>query len=184
MKSESKPDPTGANSRRVFFQKLGTAAAVSSLAASVSSAQQPAAPPKPAVPGLPGAGFRQEGNFIPQPGPLSKEPMPTITLGKHKVSRLWLGVNGIGTHYSNPLSRFFREWNTPEQLMQVFAHCDELGINVRIQTQDQINQYNKQHNGKMLFTCNAECPINPDGSIGDPRPMLKKLAALGPIAIH
>src|ERR1019366_8371561 len=66
----------------------------------------------------PGAGFRQEGNFIPQPGPLSKEPMPTITLGKHKVSRLWLGVNGIGTHYSNPLSRFFRQWNTPEELMR------------------------------------------------------------------
>ena len=40
----------------------------------------------------------------------------------------------------------------------VLQHCEELGINVRIQTQDQINQYNKEHNGKMLFSLQRELP--------------------------
>jgi hypothetical protein len=143
------------------------------VAASVSSAQQPAAP----APGVPG--IANERNFMPQPGPLSQQPMPTIRLGKHTVGRLWLGINGIGTHYSQPLSRTFREWSTPEQLMKVLGHCEELGINVRIQTQNQVNQYNQDHNGKMLFTCNSGLARS-----GDPKEALKKVAALGPIAIH
>jgi hypothetical protein len=78
------------------------------------------------------------------------------------------------------LGRTYREWNTPEQQMKVFKHCEELGINMRIQTRDQINQYNKEFGGKMLFSCNSEV----FGSKGDPREGLKKLAANGPIAIH
>ena len=175
MKSKSKPGPANQKSRRAFIRKIGTAAAASGLAAGSSSAQQASAP---------GAGLRSEHDFRPEPGPLSKQPMPTINLGKHKVGRLILGVNGIGTHYSDPLSRTYREWNTPEQQMRYFKHCEELGINLRIQTQDQINKYNAEYGGKMLFSCNGFCPIQPDGSAGDPRPMLKKLAALGPIAIH
>jgi len=186
MKSKSKPGPADRKSRRAFIQKIGTAAAATGLAAGSSSAQQTPAGPgqRPAAPGLPGAGFRNERDFVRQPGPEAQQPMPTIQLGKHKVSRLWLGVNGIGQHYSDPLRRTYYEWNTPEQFMKSLKRCDELGINVRIQTQDQVNQYNKQYDGHVLFTCNASCPILPDGSIGDPRPMLKKLAALGPIAIH
>jgi hypothetical protein len=175
MTSKSDPDPAGGKSRRAFVQKLGTVAAASSLAAGDSPAQQPS---------VPGAGVRPENEYVPQPGPLSKQPMPTINLGKHKVGRLILGVNGIGLHYSNPLLRSYREWNTPEQQMLSFKRCEELGINMRIQTTDQINQYNAKYGGKMLFTCNAFSPIQPDGSVGDPRPMLKKLVALGPIAIH
>jgi hypothetical protein len=77
MKSKSKPGPAGEKSRRAFMQKIGTAAAASSLAASVSSAQQ-----KKAVVGEPGAGFRNERDFVPQPGPEAQQPMPTINLGK------------------------------------------------------------------------------------------------------
>jgi hypothetical protein len=169
MNSESKPDLTGEDSRRRFMQKLGTVAAVSSVAASVSSAQQ--APPRPPAVGLPG--MADERNFRPEPGPLSKEPMPTIRLGKHDVSRLMLGINGIGTHYSDPLNRTFREWNTPAQLMEVLKHCEELGINCRIQTNTQVNDYNKANNGKMMFTCNGYNPISKDGTIEDPRPLIK-----------
>jgi hypothetical protein len=110
--------------------------------------------------------------------------MPTIRLGKHQVGRVILGTNGIGTHYSTVLSRTFREWNTPEQLMKVFKHCEELGINMRIQTRDQINQYNKEFGGKMLFSCNSSMPRRADWSLGDPTKALKEAAALGPIAIH
>jgi hypothetical protein len=179
MNSKSKPGSAGENSRRDFIQRIGTAAAASSLAASVSSAQQQ----KPVV-GEPGAGFRAERDFVRQPGPEAQQPMPTINLGKHKIGRLCLGINGIGSHYSDPLSRTYRQWATPDQLMKTLKHCDELGINLRIQTQNQVNDYNKQNDGHMLFSCNASHPILPDGSIGDPRARLKTLAALKPIAIH
>ena len=106
--------------------------------------------------------------------------MPTIRLGKHEVGRLVLGVNGIGTHFSDVLGRTFREWNTPEQQMRVFKHCEELGINLRVQTRDQINKYNAEYVGKMLFSCNSEV----FGSKGDLKETLKKMAETGPIAIH
>ena len=80
MNSEYKPGPVDGKSRRAFIQKIGTAAAASSLAASVSAAQQPPAPPARAP------------ETWPEPGPLSKQPMPTIRLGKHQVGRLVLGI--------------------------------------------------------------------------------------------
>jgi hypothetical protein len=170
MSSESKPDPAGEKSRRDFLQRIGTVAAASSVAANVSAAQQA---PAPAVPGI-----ADERNFRPQPGPLSKQAMPTIRLGKHDVGRLVLGINSIGSHFSDVLGRTYREWNTPAQLTQVFKHCEELGINLRVQTRDQINQYNKEHGGKMLFSSSSGL------SGADPAGTLKKVAATGPIAIH
>jgi hypothetical protein len=104
--------------------------------------------------------------------------MPTIRLGKHQVGRLILGINGIGQHFSQVLARAYREWNTPEQQVLRLKSCDELGINLRVQTRDEINQYNKEHGGKMLFSSSV-------GLSGpDPKKALKDAAALGPIAIH
>jgi len=174
MNSEFKPDPAGENSRRDFIQKIGAVAAASSVAANASAAQQPPAPGRP-----------PEREFRAEPGPLSKQPMPKIRLGKHEVSRLVLGTNGIGTHYSTVLSRTYREWNTPQQMMQYFKHCEELGINMRIQTRDQINQYNKEFGGKMLFSSNAEFFTRGTGPSREQlQESLKKQIANGPIAIH
>jgi hypothetical protein len=175
MSVGSKRGPTDKKSRRAFIQKIGTIAAASSIAADASSAQQAT---------VPAPSRENERNFRPEPGPLSKQPMPTIRLGKHEVGRLVLGVNGIGTHFSDVLGRTYREWNTPEQQMRVFKHCEDLGINLRVQTRDQINQYNKEFGGKMLFTCNSSYPRQPDGTVGDPKTTLKTIAATGPIAIH
>jgi hypothetical protein len=138
MNSKSKLGSAGEKSRRAFIQKIGTAAAASSLAASVSAAQQPPAQ-------------RRAAETWPEPGPLSKQPMPTMRLGKHEVGRLILGINGIGSHFSTVLGRTYREWNTPEQQVQALKHCEELGINLRVQTRDQIKKYNAEHGGKMLF---------------------------------
>src|SRR5271157_5381043 len=102
MNSESKPDPAGENSRRDFLQRIGAVAAASTVAANASAAQQPPA----AAAGVPG--IADERNFRPEPGPLSKQPMPKIRLGKHEVGRLVLGVNGIGTHFSSVLGRVYR----------------------------------------------------------------------------
>jgi hypothetical protein len=171
MKSNTKPGPAGKKSRRAFIQRVGTAAAASSLAASVSAVQQPPAP-------------RRAPETWAEPGPLSKQPMPTIRLGKHEVGRLILGVNPVGLHFSEMLRRTHREWYTPEQEMRVFKRCDELGINLRIQTRDQINKYNAQYGGKMLFSSQDSFKWNQDGSVQDPTKAIKEMAALGPIAIH
>jgi hypothetical protein len=96
MKSKSKPGPAGEKARRAFIQRIGTVAAASSLVGSAGSAQQtPASGQRPAAPGLPGAGFPQERDFIPQPGPEAKQPMPTINLGKHQYSSLNKHFYGI-----------------------------------------------------------------------------------------
>jgi len=174
MTSKSKPGSTGEKSRRDFIQKIGTVAAVSSVAAS-ANAQQP--------PAQPATEPRRRAEPLPEAGPLSKQPMPTIRLGKHTVGRLILGTNGIGMHYSTPLMRMYREWNTPEQQMQSFKHCEELGINMRIQTTVQINQYNKEFGGHMLFSSNGDSfprGANPP----DPKIAINRLAANGPMAIH
>jgi hypothetical protein len=169
MNSKSKPGSTGEKSRRDFIQKIGTAAAASSLAASVSAGQQAPAP-------------RRAPETWPEPGPLSKQPMPTIRLGKHEVGRLILGINGIGSHFSTVLGRTFRAWNTPEQQVQSLKHCEELGINLRVQRGDQINRYNKEHGGKMLFSSSMEYPIGQ--STADIVKQVKSMAAIGPITIH
>ena len=171
MNSKPKLGSAGVKSRRDFIQKIGTAAAASSLAASASAAQQPPAP-------------RRAPETWPEPGPLSKQPMPTMRLGKHQVGRLILGINGIGSHFSEVLRRTYSAWNTPEQQMKVFKHCEELGINLRIQTRDQINQYNKEHGGKLLFSSQGSYSRFPTGEVRDPTKIIKDMAALGPIAIH
>ncbi len=110
--------------------------------------------------------------------------MPTIRLGKHDVGRLILGVNSVGLHFSEMLRRTHREWYTPEQEMKVLKRCDELGINLRIQTRDQVNKYNAQYGGKMLFSSQGSYAWSPDGKAQDPTKLIKDMAALGPIAIH
>jgi hypothetical protein len=171
MNSESKPNPAGEKSRRAFIQKVGTAAAASSLAAAASSAQQPRARGRAPEP-------------WPEAGPLAKQPMPTIRLGKHQVGRLVRGTNRIGLHYSEPLRRTFAEWNTPEQEMLTFKRGEELGINMRVQTTDQINEYNAKYGGKMLFSSQGSYSRSSDGKVQDPKKLIKEMAARGPIAIH
>jgi len=171
MKSKSKPGSAGEKSRRAFIHKIGTAAAASSLAASVSAAQQPPAP-------------RRAPESWPEPGPLSKQPMPTIRLGKHEVSRLIIGTNGVGQHFSEVLRRSYNAWNTPEQQVQRYKRCEELGINCMVQAGGRIAQYNKEHGGKMLFCNQGSFSRSPDGSVQDPTKLIKEMAALGSIAIH
>jgi hypothetical protein len=171
MNSKSKSGSAGEKSRRAFIHKIGTAAAVSSLAANASAAQQPPPP-------------RRAPETWPEPGPLSKQPMPTIRLGKHQVSRLIIGTNGVGQHFSEVLRRTYNAWNTPEQQMQRYKHAEELGINCMVQARDRIAQYNKEYGGKMLFCNQGSYSRFPTGEVRDPTKEIKEMAALGSIAIH
>jgi hypothetical protein len=82
------------------------------------------------------------------------------------------------------LARGYREWNTPQQQVQIYKHCEELGINLRIQTRDQIVKYNAEYGGKMLFSSQGSYSRFPTGEVRDPTKLIKDMAAVGPIAIH
>ena len=119
MNSKSELGPAGENSRRGFMQKLGTLAAASSVAASASAQSLP----------LPARSGGRGGPTRPEPGPLAKQPMPTVRFGKHEIGRLIMGVNGPGAHFSVKEGADARAWLTPERILEENRHMEELGIN-------------------------------------------------------
>jgi hypothetical protein len=64
--------------------------------------------------------------------------MPTVRIGKYNVSRLILGINVPGLHFSDRLVQDARAWNTPERRVMQLKHCEELGINTMVQAGNRI----------------------------------------------
>jgi hypothetical protein len=151
MNSDSKSGPTGENSRREFLQKVGTLAAASGLAA----------------------------NAIADPQPK----VPTVKFGKFDVSRLIVGSNTVagGSHLSRMIDTDMRAWNTPERIAQAFKRCEQLGINCMEDGGQRIPVYNRENNGKMLFT--TRNTASKDESL-KPGRGAKEIAKGGCIAIH
>jgi hypothetical protein len=175
MNSKSRPDPASENSRRDFFQRIGALAAVSGVAKNMS-----AAPQQPAVPAAePGRGGR--GPALPVPGPLSKEPMPTVKFGKYDISRLIIGSNGPGAHFSQVIGLEARAWNTPERVAQQFKHCEDLGINCMEDGLAKITKYNAENGGKLHFATRNTAAL--DLSLRAGRGA-REIAKSGCIAIH
>jgi hypothetical protein len=58
-------------------------------------------------------------------------PLPTIPLGKHKVTRLVAGYNPIGgySHSVPKLSALMKDWFTPERTLDYVRRCEGAGIN-------------------------------------------------------
>ena len=58
-------------------------------------------------------------------------PLPTIPLGKHKVTRLIAGYNPIGgySHSVPKLSALMKDWFTPERTLDYVRRCEGAGIN-------------------------------------------------------
>jgi len=61
----------------------------------------------------------------------AEAPMPTIQLGKHKVSRLVCGSNPLlgYSHMSGLMSQIMTEWFTHERIVGLIRRCWEVGIN-------------------------------------------------------
>ena len=61
----------------------------------------------------------------------AQELLPTIALGKHRVTRLVAGYNPIGGHSHTTLNmaRHMREYFTVEQTAEFLLHCERQGIN-------------------------------------------------------
>jgi hypothetical protein len=57
--------------------------------------------------------------------------LPTIQLGKHKVTRLIAGYNPIGGHgHSVPkLNAIMKDWFTPQRTLEFLLRCEAAGIN-------------------------------------------------------
>lgn len=72
-----------------------------------------------------GAANAQDG------APKSVEPLPTIQLGKHTVTRLITGFNPIGgfSHATSNLSTHMREYFTVERTVEFLRHSEGQGIN-------------------------------------------------------
>jgi hypothetical protein len=78
------------------------------------------------VAGMPGAGPIRGARM--QPG---QEPLPTIPLGTHRVTRLVAGYNPIGGHSHTTLAmaRHMRDYFTAEQTAEFVLDCERKGIN-------------------------------------------------------
>jgi hypothetical protein len=89
--------------RRAFFQQAaGLAAGATALEPAAGDARPAAAP----------------------------EPLPSIRLGTHRVSRLILGGNPIygHSHFNRLLSRHLTDWHTPERVAALLRRCEQVGI--------------------------------------------------------
>ncbi len=58
------------------------------------------------------------------------DPLPTIELGEHRISRLVAGWNPIGGHSHTTwnMAQFMREWFTVERTVQFLQQCESNGI--------------------------------------------------------
>jgi hypothetical protein len=57
--------------------------------------------------------------------------LPGIRFGPHRVSRLILGANPIngGSHLSRFVNQQMKRYFSPERVLELLGHCQELGIN-------------------------------------------------------
>jgi len=130
MNSESKPVSAGENSRREFFQKIGTLAAASSLVANANAAPQQTMP------------MVRFGKHM-----LSRMVIGCNTLG------------GL-SHLSAMIDLEMHAYNTQEQLLADFKHAEELGINCVESPRPQLIQAFHERGGKMLFTTRNTAPLD------------------------
>lgn len=59
------------------------------------------------------------------------EPLPSIKLGRHQVTRLIIGGNPLygHSHFNKLLSQYQQAWSTPERVVSLLKHCEAHGIN-------------------------------------------------------
>jgi hypothetical protein len=57
--------------------------------------------------------------------------LPTVPLGKHRVTRLIIGGNPIygHSHFNRLFSQSMIEWHTPERVVALLKRCEQAGIN-------------------------------------------------------
>lgn len=105
---------------------------------------------------------------IPQKGELNAmaDQMPFVPFGPYAVSRLVLGSNCIngGSHLSRFVNAQMRRYFTPERVLELLHHCQELGINLWQSVPGNLPYYQtfREQGGQMRFIALArEDPQDP-----------------------
>jgi hypothetical protein len=87
------------------------------------------------------------------------EPLPTIKLGPHTVTRLILGGNPIygHSHFNKHFSRHLIDWHTPEHVQKLLERAEQAGINTwqnsyAERTLQDLDRY-RESGGKMHWLC-------------------------------
>jgi hypothetical protein len=169
MCPKSRAIPEGDNSRRDFFQRLGGLAAASSVAVSATAQQIPWE-------------ARRKDTGKPQPGPLAKQPMPTVKFGKYEIGRLVLGVNTPGSHFSVKEEADSRDYLTPEKILEENRYMQELGINCMEAGGGRFGKYAKENGGKVLWATRNQAAM--DESLKPGRGAKEIAEKTGAFAIH
>ncbi len=105
--------------RRRFLQSAATLTA--------GMAAVPCDPDLEAAQAAPAAPFRVSGDIQP-PG---AELLPTLTLGRHRLTRLIVGSNPFHgfSHFNRLLNNHMSEWATTERVTGIVERCQQHGIN-------------------------------------------------------
>lgn len=130
--AQSHPDPD-VGARRRFLAQITAAAAASGFGLKGLAPAEPAAP--------------------------AAAPLPTIALGKHRVSRLVAGWNPIGGYsYLGPhTDRHMKEYFTTERTVEFLLDCERAGITAHqfspAPNAEQVLRAVRERGSKMQFLC-------------------------------
>jgi hypothetical protein len=85
--------------------------------------------------------------------------LPTIKLGPHSVTRLIIGGNPLygHSHFNKLLSQHQVAWSTPERVVALLKHCEQVGINTwqnsyAERTLQDLDRF-RQEGGKLHWLC-------------------------------
>ena len=100
--------------------------------------------------------LRSEGAESASP---ARQPLPTIKVGAHEVTRLIIGGNPIYgySHFNHLLSEHQRAWHTPQRVVELLQHCEREGLNTwqcsyAERTLADLERY-RSEGGKMQWFC-------------------------------
>jgi hypothetical protein len=89
----------------------------------------------------------------------SENPLPTVKLGPHSVTRLIIGGNPVYgySHFNKMLSQHQIAWHTPERVVQLLQQAEKVGINTwqnsyAERTLDDLERF-RAAGGKLQWLC-------------------------------
>ncbi|MBI3680013.1 MAG: hypothetical protein HY235_06410 [Acidobacteria bacterium] len=115
--------------------------------------------------------------------PESRDPMPSLKLGKYTVSRLIIGSNPLHgySHFNQLFSRHMTEWADRDRVCGIMARCERHGINTwQFSHHERALGDFKRHRemgGRMQWILLSHRDIEEDHKL------IKEVAKLGPMAI-
>lgn len=111
------------------------------------------------------------------------DPLPTVRLGRHEISRLIVGANPFGgySHFNRLFDAHMREWMTEKRIVETLKRCELNGINTwQFHYSEQTLSALEKHQadgGKLQFIVLSE------GALKHVLALIPEVAKLKPIGI-